>query len=286
MTTTNPKEKHVTVNGVRLRYLDWGSEGKPPLVCLHGHTGQASIWDEFAEVASTGYHVYAVDQRGHGESAWADTGYDRDRFVEDLAAFADALGLAKFTLAGLSMGGWHSLLYTAANPHRVERIVIVDIAPEPNPAAAGERANRPPTPMEFATLDDAVAWAREGNPWASDARLRKDIEDKTRRRDDGKWTWKADPSLFNRALPDMTDPDLIGRYWNAVETIPCPILEVRGSESALVGDETLARMKKVGAAFDWVDVADAGHVVTVDKPREFIEATRGFLGLFKTIPTA
>ncbi len=273
------REKFVTVNGVRLRYLDWGSEGKPPLVCLHGHTGQARIWDEFAEVASASYHVYAVDQRGHGESAWADDGYARDRFVEDLAAFVDALGLARFTLAGLSMGGWHSLLYTADNPDRVERIVIVDIAPEPNPAAMGERANRPPTPMEFATLDDAVAWAREGNPWASDARLRKDIEDKTRQRDDGKWTWKADSSLFNRALPDMTDAGLIGRYWKAVETIPCPILEVRGAESALVGDETLARMKEVGAAFDWVDVADAGHVVTVDKPQEFIEATRGFLGM-------
>ncbi len=177
------EEKFVTVNGVKLRYLDWGSEGKPPLVCLHGHTGQAHIWDEFAEEASSSYHVYAVDQRGHGGSGRASDGYARDRFVEDLAGFVDALGLSRFTLAGLSMGGWHSLLYTADNPDRVERIVIVDIAPEPSPASASSRANRPPTPMEFATLDEAVAWAREGNPWASDARLRKDIEDKTRQRE-------------------------------------------------------------------------------------------------------
>jgi pimeloyl-ACP methyl ester carboxylesterase len=279
MTAARAQEKHVTVNGVRLRYLDWGTEGKPPLICLHGHTGQAHIWDEFAEAASSSYHVLAVDQRGHGESQRADTGYARDRFVEDLAAFADALELSKFTLAGLSMGGWHSLLYTLDHPERVERIVIVDIAPEPSAASRETMAKRPPTPMDFSSLDAAVEWTREGNPWASDAGLRKDTEDKMRQREDGRWTWKADPSLFNVALPDMTDQGLIGRYWKAVETIPCPILEVRGSESPLVSDEVIQRMEKVGKQFRSVDVAGAGHVVTVDKPQEFIQATSEFLGI-------
>jgi pimeloyl-ACP methyl ester carboxylesterase len=277
MTTVKAQEKHVTVNGVKLRYLDWGTAGKTPLVCLHGHTGQALIWDEFAEAMSPYYHVFAVDQRGHGESQWADTGYARDRFVEDLAAFVDALGLSKFVLAGLSMGGWHSLLYTADHPERVERIVIVDIAPEPSPESMAQSGQRPPTPMEFPTLDAAELWMRQGNPWASDAQIRKDAEDKMRQREDGQWTWKADGSLFNIALPDMTDPDLIGRYWKAVETIPCPILEVRGAESILVSDDTLKRMKEVAKEFDWIDVAGAGHVVTVDKPQEFITAVTSFL---------
>ena len=75
MTTVKAQEKFVTVNGVQLRYLDWGTAGKTPLVCLHGHTGQAHIWDEFAEATAPHYHVLAVDQRGHGGSQWADTGY-------------------------------------------------------------------------------------------------------------------------------------------------------------------------------------------------------------------
>ena len=279
MTTVKAQEKHVTVNGVRLRYLDWGTEGKMPLVCLHGHTGQAHIWDEFAEVMAPHYHVLAVDQRGHGDSERADTGYARDRFVEDLAAFVDSLGLSRFVLSGLSMGGWHSLLYTAEHPERVERIIIVDIGPEPSPDAAADRATRPPTPMEFPSLDAAIQWMRAGNPWASDARLRKDAEDKMKQRDDGKWTWKADSSLFNVQLPDMTDPGLIGRYWKAVETIPCPILEVRGTESDLVSDDVIQRMIKQGKQFSSVDVVGAGHVVTVDKPFEFIEVTRAFLGV-------
>ena len=279
MTTVKAQEKHLTVNGVRLRYLDWGTAGKMPLVCLHGHTGQAHIWDEFAEAMAPHYHVYSVDQRGHGGSEWTDTGYARDRFVEDLAAFVDSLGLSRFALAGSSMGGWHSLLYTADHPDRVERIIIVDIAPEPSPESAATRGNRPPTPVEFPSFEAALAWMRQGNPWASDARLRKDAEDKVKQQEDGRWTWKADSRLFNIELPDMADPGLIGRYWNAIDTIPCPILEVRGAESNLVSDETIRGMETRGKQFRSVDVAGAGHVVSVDKPYEFIEVTREFLGV-------
>ena len=231
------------------------------------------------DAASSSYHVLAVDQRGHGESQWADTGYARDRFVEDLAAFVDELGLSRFVLAGLSMGGWHSLLYTAEHPDRVERIVIVDIAPESSDAYKEQAGDRPPTPMTFSSFDDAVESMRQGNPWATEARLRQDAEDKMRQREDGKWTWKADSSLFNMTLPDMTDLGPIGRYWKAVETIPCPILDVRGTESKLVSDETVRRIEKVGKDCRSADVAGAGHVVTVDKPQEFITATSEFLGI-------
>ena len=105
------------------------------------------------------------------------------------------------------------------------------------------------------------------------------VEDRLRQRDDGAWTWKADAKLFNVALPDMTDRTLIDRYWSAVENIPCPILEVRGGESVLVSDEVLERMKSVATDLTSVDVPGAGHVVTVDKPAEFIESTRGFLAV-------
>ena len=158
MTTVKAQEKQITVNGLRLRYLDWGNTGKTPLVCLHGHTGQVHIWDEFAEAMSPHYHVLALDQRGHGDSQWAGTGYDRDRFVEDMAAFVDSLGLSKFVLAGLSMGGWNCLLYPAANPERVERVIIVDIGPETNPAFLEARKSQPPTPAEFPSTQSTRFW--------------------------------------------------------------------------------------------------------------------------------
>ena len=147
MTTVQAQEKFVTVNNVRLRYLDWGTEGKPPMICLHGHSGQAHIWDEFAEAMSPYYHVYAFDQRGHGGSQWAGDGYERDQFVEDLAALVDSFGFEKVTLVGLSMGGWNSILYTPDHQDKVEKVILVDIGPEPSeesPAAEGQPpANAP-----------------------------------------------------------------------------------------------------------------------------------------------
>ena len=178
------------------------------------------------------------------------------------------------------MGGWNSLLYAVDNPERVDRIVLVDIAPDTSPEFTRYYdEERSPTPMEFPSVDAVAEWMRQSNPWASDASLRKDAESKLRQREDGQWTWLADPVLFDVVLPDMTDPVLIGRYWKAMETIPCPILHVRGAESTLVADDTIRRMEKVGKQFRNVDVPAAGHVVTVDKPKEFIEVTRSFLGV-------
>jgi len=278
-TAVTYQEKFITVNNVRLRYLDWGTEGKTPMVCMHGHTGQAHIWDEFTQAMSPHYHVLSMDQRGHGGSGWTADGYARDRFVEDLAAFIDSLGLKKVVLAGLSMGGWNALLYTPDHQDVVERIIIVDIAPERSEAALREQANRPPTPLEFYTFEEAFAWARQGDPWATEARLRKDVANRMVQQPTGKWAWKADPALFKSTLPDNQDPEYIARYWRSLEAITCPILEVRGKESILVSDDIIERMKKANPKFSSVDVENAGHVVTVDKPQEFVAATREFLSV-------
>ena len=271
------REKFITVNNVRLRYLDYGAEGKTPLICMHGHAGQAHIWDEFAEAASPYYHVLVMDQRGHGDSGWAVDGYARDRFVEDLDAFIKSLGLGKVVLAGLSMGGWNAMLYAAANPGAVERIIIVDIAPERSDEALRDQVTRPPTPMAFYNFEEAFAWARAGNPWATETRLRKDVANKMRQQSTGMWVWRADPALFNNTLPDNQEPEYIARYWRSLEAIECPILEVRGKESILVSDDIIERMKKANPRFSSVDVEDSGHVVTVDKPQGFIDATKEFL---------
>ena len=83
VTIASATEKFVQNNNLRFRYLDRGTEGKPPMVCIHGHTGQAHVWDQFARAFSSDFHVYAIDQRGHGGTQWAADDYDRDRYVED-----------------------------------------------------------------------------------------------------------------------------------------------------------------------------------------------------------
>ena len=128
MAAALPTSRHLEINGLKFHYLDWGGDG-PPLVMLHGLTGHAHTWDHTAAALSARYHVYALDQRGHGDTDWASR-YGIPAMLGDLLGFLDALQLPVVTLMGLSMGGIVAYQFTAAHPERVSRLVVLDIGPE------------------------------------------------------------------------------------------------------------------------------------------------------------
>ena len=63
-----PADRFVSVNGLRIHYLDWGAEGKPPLIMLHGIGRVAHTFDHIAPHFTGKYQVMAIDMRGHGDS--------------------------------------------------------------------------------------------------------------------------------------------------------------------------------------------------------------------------
>jgi pimeloyl-ACP methyl ester carboxylesterase len=140
-------DRTITLNGLNFHYRDWES-AKPDaevLVLLHGYTGHARSWDSFAAAMSASYRVLALDQRGHGETEWAEpTQYGVDHMVSDLEAFVAEMGLDKCTLLGLSMGGRNAIHYAGARPPELQRLVIVDIGPETGAAGCGHPGRRPP----------------------------------------------------------------------------------------------------------------------------------------------
>src|SRR2546422_6040543 len=96
----------VSLHGQRFHYTDWGEVAAPVVVMLHGITGHARAWDDEARALASRFRVVALDQRGHGDSDPAPDGdYTVATMAGDLAAFADALELTRFSLVGLSMGG-------------------------------------------------------------------------------------------------------------------------------------------------------------------------------------
>src|SRR5262249_7467649 len=64
----------IEVNGIRLHYLDWGTDGKQPFIMLHGISRIAHQFDHIALVFNRDYHVFAIDMRGHGDSGWSPEG--------------------------------------------------------------------------------------------------------------------------------------------------------------------------------------------------------------------
>ena len=87
-----PEERHAQVNGLRFRYLDWGTEGKRPILFLHGGALTAHTWDLCCLALRDDFHCLALDQRGHGDSDWApDADYTLSAQRDDIKGFAEAL---------------------------------------------------------------------------------------------------------------------------------------------------------------------------------------------------
>ncbi|MFF4380777.1 alpha/beta fold hydrolase [Kitasatospora sp. NPDC001547] len=154
---------------VTLAYRESGRTGGPPLVLLHALGERAADWDTVLPDLAPGHHVYALDLRGHGDSART-ASYSVEAMRDDVLAFLDALGLARVDLVGHSMGGVVAYLLAQAAPERIDRLVLEDIAAL-YPRPAGPLPEEPDPAVHFdwamvravkAQFDDPDPAWREG----------------------------------------------------------------------------------------------------------------------------
>ena len=113
------KAHRFVANGLALNCLDYGGEGKPPILFLHGGSAHAHWWDFVAPAFVGDFHVLALDQRGHGESEWADEwAYGSRHYVSDLDRVIDGWGFGAPILVGHSMGAHNVLAYAAEHSEK------------------------------------------------------------------------------------------------------------------------------------------------------------------------
>lgn len=142
-------DRTISLTDLTFHYREGGDSHSPPLVLLHGLGADAQNWDEVALMLAERYHVFALDQRGHAESARPGI-YSFELMRDDLKALADALSLERFTLIGHSMGGTVSILFAEKWPERLERLVLEDTPPPyVNGPAFGEPPDEAPEPVPF-----------------------------------------------------------------------------------------------------------------------------------------
>jgi len=270
-----PESHAVDVNGLRLHYVDWGNPSAPPLVLLHGHGSNVHTFDQLADRLRHDWRIIALDQRGHGDSDWADD-YAGEHFVADFAGFASAVGLERFSLLGHSMGGLVAMAYAATNPGAVERLVIVDIGPEVGrEGAESVRRQTVEAPEEFDTLEDVYAFLRASDPEPPDDMLRYRAKHGARQLENGRWGWKYDRALRSPSGESrLPDPELL---WAALASIPCPTLVVRGERSQVLDAAVAERMERTLPRGRRVEVENAGHRITLDNLDGLEREVRAFL---------
>jgi esterase len=273
---TLPAAHHVLLGRMRFHYLDWGTAGRPPMVFLHGGGLNAHTWDLVCASLRAERHCLALDQRGHGDSEDpGDRDYRVGSMVKDLAAFADLLGLGRFHMCGLSMGGRVAMAYAGEHAGRLHRLVIVDIGPDIAPAGlARVRGMMADSPERFASEAEAAAYIRRANPLYAEAELRHRVAHGVRPLSDGGFAWK-----YARGLRDMMRE---GRHepvdlWSVLGRIMCPTLLVRGSESDILSPEIAKRLLDALPDGHYAEVPGAGHTVPGDQPEAFVHVVGAFL---------
>ena len=141
------RDRAIELRGLRFRYRESGDASRPSLVLLHQLGRDGADWDAVAAALEDRFRVFALDQRGHGESARTPS-YSFEAMRDDVLAFCDALGLPRFSLIGHSMGGTVAFLVAEAAPDRVEALVVED-TPPPQGASLPEPPAEPPGPVPF-----------------------------------------------------------------------------------------------------------------------------------------
>jgi pimeloyl-ACP methyl ester carboxylesterase len=274
---------------LRLHYVDWGNEGAPPLLLVHGGRDHCRNWDWVAEALRDDYHIIAPDLRGHGDSQWMMGGsYNHVDYVYDIAQLLHQTKMNPVTIISHSLGGSIALMYAGLFPETVKKLVSIE-GMGPPPEMIKERINVPiedrlqawvgdmrkaagRMPRRYESLEAAYERMQTENPHLSEAQARHLTIHGSNQNEDGTYSWKFDN--YVRTFPAVGVP--FEDQYRLYKRISCPTMLVRGTESWASDPD------KDGRASNFQDVRTvniegAGHWVHHDQLDVFLGHVRDFL---------
>ena len=270
----------ITINGLRLHYLDFGNSAKPPLICIHGLSGNAHNFDGLAAHLAPNHHVISIDVRGRGDSQWGPADdYNQTNYNSDLATLIDRLTFQRVTLIGTSMGGMIAMLYAGGYPERVERMVLNDVGPEVDLAGIKRITDYISiAPTEFASLPEVGEYYRQNYPLMRqmpEQELLDFVKWAVKPTGNGTLGWKIDPAIRNMPRSGSAARPL--DMWVPYARITASILVIRGADSDILARATAERMRAVLPQLTTVvEVPGVGHAPSLLEP-EALNAIKYFL---------
>lgn len=167
--TRFPADRFVTVNGVKLHYVEWGGSGEV-LLFLTPLGVSAHEYDNLAPEFTSHFRVIGVTRRGQSPSERPPSGYDTGTLANDLLGFMNVLEIDRATLVGYSVAGHEQSRFAALYPERVQKLVYLDAAFDgfSTRKAADELAKRfsypPPPPPKDPILAMIVSGSEASDP--------------------------------------------------------------------------------------------------------------------------
>jgi pimeloyl-ACP methyl ester carboxylesterase len=112
-------------NGETLGYRE-RTGGKEIILLIHGNMTSSKHWDVFMENFDEKYKLIAPDMRGFGISSYNNKITSISDFVKDLELFVEKLNLDNFILMGWSTGGCITMEYSAKNPTKIKKLILLE----------------------------------------------------------------------------------------------------------------------------------------------------------------
>jgi pimeloyl-ACP methyl ester carboxylesterase len=263
-----------TAGTTRLRGTD---PARRSILFLHGGGQNRFSWKNTGQIlADQGFHVVALDSRGHGDSDRApNANYTVDALCADTLAVIDQIG-RPVMLIGASMGGMTGILAAdAAGPQKVTKLVLVDVVPRYEKSGSARIRDFMFNHVHgFESLEEAADAVAKYLPHRTKPRSPEGLKKNLRRRD-GRWHWHWDPKFLTAPADNAFVRE--EKLERAAISLTIPILLIRGKLSDVVSiDGVKDFLHKVPHA-EFVELSDAGHTAAGDDNDAFTEAVVQFV---------
>ncbi|MCB1645881.1 MAG: alpha/beta hydrolase [Pseudomonadales bacterium] len=273
---------------LKLHYLDWGNEGKPHVLLVHGVQDHCHSWDWVAQALWEDYHLVVPDLRGHGDSAWSiGSSYNSLDYVYDLAQLIDQENLDPVNIVSHSMGGNIACLLAGIYPEKVASLISLEgvggipmwYREEGHPQERlrkwidNLRTMAGRTPRRYDSMADAFQRMQKSNPHLNEDQARHLTIHGSNRNEDGSFTWKFDNYTHTRNPYGISWEDMI-MLW---EKIDCPTLMINARQGypRRTGQDGTLKHFRYG---EMVEIDQAGHWVHHDQFDQVMAHISDFLG--------
>jgi pimeloyl-ACP methyl ester carboxylesterase len=252
-------------DGTRLMYMEHGDPDGTPVVLLHGYTDSMRSYERVLPHLPPSLRVFAVTQRGHGDSSKPEGSYASDVFAGDVAGFLDALAIERAVIVGHSMGSTVAQRFAVEYPERTLALVLEGaFMPRPANAAVSAFLN------EVSALEDPIdpSFVREFQQSSLAQPVPREFFDMVVGD-----AMKVPVRVWKAALEPYRSTD----FSAALTKIRVPTLLIWGDRDAFTGRAEQDALTQAIAGSRLVVYGGAGHSPHWEEPQRFAEQVATFV---------
>lgn len=254
-----------------LNYRKYSDEGKPLLI-LHGLFGSLSNWGVHSKYLSQFFSVYGVDLRNHGESPhYADLNYSV--MAGDVLELLDELSIESAYIIGHSMGGKVAMEFALSHAERIDKLMVVDIAPVTYEASADGhlRVIEGMKSLDFSVLKSRQEVEEILEDYIADMATRKFVMTNLVRTQEGKYVWRLNLDAIEKNYHRLREKPGSNKAFSK------PTLFVKGSLSNYIQEQHKEDIISLFPEAKVKIIMQAGHWLHADKPQAFQKIALDFL---------